>query len=91
MYEWLPVAARGGVVARTWRDALLAIRTRDAEHVVLGPLLADGSGSARDMSEGVLLRLFHALEMLYPTALAKEGALRWRVRARGAFYPPLTL
>ena len=58
---------------------------------MLGPLLADGSGSARDMSEGVLLRLFHALEMLYPTALAKEGALRWRVRARGAGYPPLTL
>jgi hypothetical protein len=22
VYDWLPVAARGGVVARTWRDAL---------------------------------------------------------------------
>jgi hypothetical protein len=80
----LPVAARGGVAARTWRDALLALKTRDSEHVVLGPVLADGSGSIRDMSEGVLLRLFHALEMLYPTALVKEGALRWRVRPRGA-------
>ena len=57
VYDWLPVAARGGVVARTWRDALLALKTRDSEHVVLGPLLADGSGSARDMSEGVLVRV----------------------------------
>jgi len=86
VYDWLPLAVSGGIVTRTWRDALLAIKTRDAEHVVLGPVLADGSGSPRDMSEGVLLRLFHALECLYPTALLKEGALKWRVRSRGAGY-----
>ena len=53
IFDWLPLAARGGVAARTWRDALLALKTRDAEHVVLGPVLADGTGSIRDMSEGV--------------------------------------
>ena len=86
VYDWLPLAAAGAVTARTWRDMLLALKTREAEHVTLGPVHADGSGSARDMSEGVILRLFYALEMLYPTALAKEGALRWRVRPRGAGY-----
>ena len=75
VYDWLPFAANGDVVARTWRDALLAIKTRDADHVVLGAgVLSDGSGVARDMSEGVLLRIFHGLEFLYPTALIKEGA-----------------
>ena len=69
---------------------MLAIKTRDAEHVVLGPVLADGSGSPRDMSEGVLLRLFHALECLYPTALLKEGALKWRVKVHISPYLPIS-
>ena len=86
VYDWVPLALGGGVLARTWRDALLVLKTRDADHIVLGPVLADGSGSIRDMSEGVLIRLYYALEMLYPTALIKEGALRWRVRPRGAGY-----
>ena len=86
VYDWLPLASAGGVHARTWRDALLTIKTRDAEHVVLGPVQSDGNGTSHDMSEGVLLRLFHGLECLYPTALIKEAALRWRVRPRGAGY-----
>ena len=86
VFDWLPLACAGRVVARTWRDALLVLKTRDHDHVALGPVLADGTGSIRDMSEGVLIRLYHALEFLYPTVLIKEGALRWRVRPRGAGY-----
>ena len=86
VYEWAGLAARGAVSASVWRDALLAITTREAEHVVLGPINTDGSGSGRDMSEGVLYRILHALEALYPSALVKEGPLKWRVVPRGAAY-----
>ena len=86
VYEWAGLAASGAVTFGTWRDALLSITTRDAAHVVLGPVQADGTGTGRDMTEGPLYRIFHALECLYPATLIKEGALKWRVVPRGAAY-----
>ena len=86
VYDWEGLAASGVVVTRTWRDALLCLTTREADHMALGPVGADGSGTGRDMTEGVLYRIFHALECLYPATLIKEGALRWRVIPRGAAY-----
>lgn len=71
MYDWAPLAAGGAIGYGTWRDALLSITTREAEHVVLGPVNADGTGTGRDMSEGVLYRIMHALEALYPATLIK--------------------
>ena len=92
VYDWIPLANSSPLPSRTWRDTLLAIRTRDRDHVVLGQgVRSDGTGAARDMTEGVLLRLFHALEMLYPTALRKEGAFKFRVRPRGAAYHHMLL
>ena len=46
----------------------------------------DGTGTGNDLSEGTVLRLLYALEALYPAALVKEGAMRWRVVPRGAGY-----
>lgn len=87
VYDWTPLAKASPLPSRTWRDALLAIRTRERDHVSLGKgIRSDGTGAVRDMTEGVLLRLFYALEMLYPTALKKEGAIKFRVRPRGAAY-----
>ena len=41
----------------------------------------------RDLTERCLLRVFVALESLYPTALLKKGPMKWFVRHRGAgFY-----
>jgi 3-methyladenine DNA glycosylase/8-oxoguanine DNA glycosylase/superfamily II DNA or RNA helicase len=92
VYDWLPLASEGPIPSRTWRDALLAIRTRDTEHVVLGQgISSDGSGAPRDMTEGVLLRIFYALEMLYPTAIRKEGATKFLVRPKGAAYHHMLL
>jgi hypothetical protein len=87
VYDWMPLALDSPLPSRTWRDALLAIRTRERDHVLLGKgIRSDGTGAPRDMTEGVLLRLFHALEMLYPTALKKESAFKFRVRPKGAAY-----
>ena len=47
---------------------------------------ADGTGTGNDLSEGTVYRMLHALEALYPAALVKEGAMRWRVVPRGAGY-----
>lgn len=41
------------------------------------------------MSEGVVLRIFFALELLYPSVLHRRAALRWDVRPRGAAYQHL--
>jgi hypothetical protein len=87
VYDWIPLALACPLPSRTWRDLLLAIRTRDANHVVLGRgIQPNGNGAPRDMTEGVLFRLFHALEMLYPTVLRKKGAMVFRVRPKGAAY-----
>ena len=76
VFDWVPLAVKSLLPARTWRDALLAIRTRDADLVVFGRgILPDGTGNPRDMVEGVLVRIFHGLEMLYPQAIRKEGRL----------------
>ena len=69
-----------------WRDVLLKITTRDLDHISVGPVASDGSGTGNDLSEGTVLRLLYALEALYPSVLVKEGALRWRVVPRGAGY-----
>ena len=74
VFDWMPLARQSLLPARTWRDALLAIRTRENDFVVLGRGIApDGTGAPRDMVEGVLVRIFHGLEMLYPQAIRKEG------------------
>lgn len=74
VFDWMPLACQSLLPARTWRDALLAIRTRENDFVVLGQGIApDGTGAPRDMVEGVLVRIFHGLEMLYPQAIRKEG------------------
>jgi 3-methyladenine DNA glycosylase/8-oxoguanine DNA glycosylase/superfamily II DNA or RNA helicase len=87
IYDWLPLAHSSPVPSRTWRDVLLAIRTRDDDHVVLGKgIRPDGTGTPRDMTEGVVLRLLHALEALYPTVLKKEGPFKFLVRPRGAAF-----
>jgi hypothetical protein len=87
VYNWLPFAKESPIPSRTWRDALLAIRTRDLNHVFLGKgIQTSGIGTARDMSEGVLLRIFHVLEFLYPTAVRKDGALTFRIRPKGAVF-----
>lgn len=86
VYEWSALAASGAITCGTWRDALLAITTRDADHITLGPVRADGSGTGRDMTEGVLYRILHVLESLYPATLLKESALKWRLIPRGAAY-----
>lgn len=53
VYDWMPLARSSLLPARTWRDALLAIRTRDSDHVVLGKgVKSDGTGAPRDMTEG---------------------------------------
>ena len=36
-----------------------------------------------------MLRIFYALEVLYPSVLHRCSALRWRVRPRGAAYQSL--
>jgi hypothetical protein len=38
------------------------------------------------MTEGVLYRILHVLESLYPATLLKESALKWRLIPRGAAY-----
>ncbi|CAB9501710.1 DNA-3-methyladenine glycosylase [Seminavis robusta] len=87
IYDWLPLTALSPVPSRTWRDVLLAIRTREQDHVVLGRgIRPDGSGAPGDMTEGVVLRLFHALESLYPTVLKKFGAFKFSIRPRGAAF-----
>ena len=87
VYDWLYLAQQSPIPARTWRDALLAIRTRNHHHVLVGQgIKSDGSGAPRDMTEGVLVRIFHALECLYPMALRKDGAFKFRVRPLGASY-----
>jgi hypothetical protein len=87
IYDWLPLARKSMLPPRIWRDALLAVRTREKDHVHLGKgINSDGTGTPRDMVEGVLLRLFHGLECLYPTALKKESAFKFKVRPRGAAY-----
>jgi len=87
VFDWMPLALDSLLPPRTWRDALLAIRTRENDFVVLGKGVgSDGTGAPRDMVEGVLVRVFHGLELLYPQAIRKEGALKFRIRPRGAAY-----
>jgi 3-methyladenine DNA glycosylase/8-oxoguanine DNA glycosylase/superfamily II DNA or RNA helicase len=87
VYDWMPLVTNSLLPSRTWRDALLAIRTRENDFVVLGKGVgSDGTGAPRDMVEGVLVRVFHGLEMLYPQAIRKEGAFKFRIRPRGAAY-----
>lgn len=87
VYDWMPLANASLLPSRTWRDALLAIRTREKNHVVLGKgIRSDGSGTPLDLAEGVLVRLFHGLEFLYPQTIRKDSALKFRVRPRGAAY-----
>lgn len=83
VYDWLPSVSR--VSPHMWRDTILSIKTRERSDVILGPAHSDGK-CKRDMTEGVLVRLFYALESLYPTALIKCGAFKWLVRPRGAGY-----
>jgi hypothetical protein len=85
VYDWLLLATRGKLSPPIWRDAILALKTREKDDVVLGPVLADGT-CKRDMTEGCILRIYYVLESLYPTVLIKNGALKWRVRQRGAGY-----
>lgn len=85
VYDWIQLARQSLIPSRTWRDALLAIRTRESEFVFLGKgINSDGTGAPRDMTEGVLVRIFHALECLYPMVLRKEGAMKFRLRPKGA-------
>ena len=88
---WAEIAASGRLHSSVWRDVLLKITTRDMDHAIVGPVAADGSGTGNDLSEGTVLRLFYALEALYPSVLIKEGALRWRVVPRGASYHHLLM
>ena len=88
---WTELAASGMLHSSVWRDVLLKITTRDMEHAIVGPVAVDGSGTGNDLSEGTVLRLFYALEALYPSVLIKEGALRWRVFPRGASYHHLLM
>jgi hypothetical protein len=45
VYDWMPLATKSLLPSRTWRDVLLAIRTRDIDHVVLGKgICPDGTG-----------------------------------------------
>ena len=83
VYDWLPLASTGNIGSTVWRDAILALKTREKEDVRIGMILPDGTCS-RDMTEGCLLRIFFVLESLYPSALIKSGSLKWRVRSRGA-------
>jgi hypothetical protein len=83
---WEELAASGVIHSGVWRDVLLKITTRDLDHVTIGPIGADGSGTGNDLSEGTVLRLMYAMEALYPSVLVREGALRWRVVPRGACY-----
>jgi 3-methyladenine DNA glycosylase/8-oxoguanine DNA glycosylase len=83
---WAELAASGVLRSGVWRDVLLKITTRDLDHVVIGPVAADGSGTGNDLSEGTILRLMYAMEALYPAVMFKDGALRWRVVPRGASY-----
>ena len=83
---WAELAASGVLRSGVWRDVLLKITTRDLDHVAIGPVAADGSGTGNDLSEGTILRLMYAMEALYPAVLFKDGALRWRVVPRGASY-----
>lgn len=83
------IARRSRVRCHCWRDALLTLTTRDSDFVAFGPILPDGSGCARPMNEGVVLRIFYALELLYPSVLFRHGSLRWRVCSRGAAYQHL--
>lgn len=87
LYDWMPLALKSPIPSRTWRDALLAIRTRDKNHVYIGRgINANGSGAPRDMTEGVLLRIYHALEMLYPSVIKKEAAMKFLVIPKGGPY-----
>ena len=87
VFDWFPLANASLLPSRTWRDALLAIRTRERNHVVLGKgISSDGTGTPLDLSEGVLVRMFHGFEFLYPQVIYKEAALKFRVRPRGAAY-----
>jgi hypothetical protein len=81
---WEELAASGVIHSGVWRDVLLKITTRDLDHVTIGPIGADGSGTGNDLSEGTVLRLMYAMEALYPSVLVRESALRWRVVPRGA-------
>eukprot|EP00977_Amphora_coffeiformis_P008793 scaffold1992_cov187-Amphora_coffeaeformis.AAC.11 len=85
VYDWLPLALKSKVTPTMWRDAILAIKTREKADVVLGPIQSDGT-CKRDMTEGCLLRILYVLESLYPSALVKTDALSWFVRQRGAGY-----
>lgn len=76
-----------------WRDALLSLKTSVSDNIVLGQILdKNGRGCNRDMNEGVLLRIWHVLESLYPFVLVKAkhaSSMQWQVNRYGAGYSHL--
>ena len=64
VYAWLTIAAQ--LTPTVWRDSILALKTRESDHITLGPVGTDGT-CKRDMTEGCLMN-----EESQPTGVTKR-------------------
>ena len=84
--HWSDVAAASQLAPHVWRDLVIKITTRENDIISCAPVNKTGSRShvaVQQMTEGTMLRLLLALQLLYPFAVERLGELRFRVHSQG--------
>jgi hypothetical protein len=88
-YEWFALGQSSELTRGVWRDAVVKIATRERGTVEIASVDKNGGrvqAAVQGMSEGTLLRLFYALQSLYPSMLRRTGELRFAVCDEGGAF-----
>ncbi|KAJ9465403.1 putative helicase [Diplonema papillatum] len=88
VYAWTHIAKQSTLPTAVWRDMVIKLATREGQTVEVRRCARDGTKAAADalqqLTEGVLLRVLHALQALYPAVLRRKSDLSFSLVQNGA-------